>query len=382
MQQFMPVFARARSARRPGYVSVQKCFRTSDIDEVGDRSHLTFFEMLGNFSIGDYFKEESSPGPGSSSTTTLGLDQDRIWITIHPTDDEANAIWLEAGIPQERIKRFGDEDNWWGPPGQDGPCGPDTELYYDRARVRRAASPSDPAGLRLRPPGVLEPGVHAVLPGRDTASGRRCRSRTSTPAWAWSGPRSSARVSNRSTTPTCSCRSSRAAEAIAGVSVRQRRARRTTRCGSWPTTRAAMTFLAAGRRRARQRAAATTSCGASCGARSATAASSASSAVPGRARRRGHRAHGATTTPIRARDAARITQVLTAKRSSSAARCRPAQRMERLIAEAGAVEDNLGDGTSSTCIRRLAFRVELTEEMLSRGGPDVRPRRVRRGDGG
>jgi len=129
MQQFVPYFLGKERPPYVRYVSVQKCFRTSDIDEVGDRSHLTFFEMLGNFSVGDYFKKEVIPWALEFATSTMGLDQDRIWITIHLTDDEANAIWLQAGIPQERIKRFGDEDNWWGPPGASGPCGPNSELY-------------------------------------------------------------------------------------------------------------------------------------------------------------------------------------------------------------------------------------------------------------
>ena len=136
MQQFVPFFLGKERSPYPRYVSVQKCFRTSDIDEVGDRSHLTFFEMLGNFSVGDYFKAEVIPWALDFATTAMGLDQDRLWITIHTTDDEANAIWLEAGIPQERIKRFGDEDNWWGPPGKSGPCGPNSELYYAQTGVR------------------------------------------------------------------------------------------------------------------------------------------------------------------------------------------------------------------------------------------------------
>jgi len=130
----------------PRYVSVQKCFRTSDIDEVGDRSHLTFFEMLGNFSVGDYFKKEVIPWALEFSTTFLGLEQERLWITIHETDDEAEAIWLEAGIPKERIQRFGDTDNWWGPPGRSGPCGPNTELYYEQGAGFGCGYPNDPPG--------------------------------------------------------------------------------------------------------------------------------------------------------------------------------------------------------------------------------------------
>ena len=145
MQQFVPYFLGKERAPHPRYVSVQKCFRTSDVDEVGDRSHLTFFEMLGNFSVGDYFKKEVIPWALEFATTAMGLEQDRIWITIHTTDDEANAIWLEAGIPQERIKRFGDEDNWWGPPGKSGPCGPNSELYYAQPGFA-CGFPGDPQG--------------------------------------------------------------------------------------------------------------------------------------------------------------------------------------------------------------------------------------------
>jgi alanyl-tRNA synthetase len=145
MQQFAPYFLGLERAPHVRYVSVQKCFRTSDIDEVGDRSHLTFFEMLGNFSIGDYFKQEVIPWALEFSTTQLGLAQDRLWITIHTTDDEANALWLAAGIPQDRIKRFGDRDNWWGPPGRTGPCGPNTELYYEQGPGFGCGFPDDPA---------------------------------------------------------------------------------------------------------------------------------------------------------------------------------------------------------------------------------------------
>ncbi len=145
MQQFVPYFLGKERSPYPRYVSVQKCFRTSDIDEVGDRSHLTFFEMLGNFSVGDYFKKEVIPWALEFATSTMGLQQERIWITIHETDDEANAIWLETGVPQERIKRFGDKDNWWGPPGKSGPCGPNSELYYAQPGFA-CGFPGDPEG--------------------------------------------------------------------------------------------------------------------------------------------------------------------------------------------------------------------------------------------
>ena len=144
MQQFVPYFLGRERPPYTRYVSVQKCFRTSDIEEVGDRSHLTFFEMLGNFSLGDYFKAEVIPWALEFSTRHMGLEQERLWITIHDSDDEANELWLKAGIPQERIKRFGDEHNWWGPPGKTGPCGPNSELYYEQGRGFGCGFPEDP----------------------------------------------------------------------------------------------------------------------------------------------------------------------------------------------------------------------------------------------
>jgi alanyl-tRNA synthetase len=144
MQQFVPFFLGKERSPYARYVSVQKCFRTSDIDEVGDRSHLTFFEMLGNFSVGDYFKNQVIPWSLEFSTQYLGLEQDRVWITIHETDEEAEQIWLEAGIPQHRIKRFGDAENWWGPPGSSGPCGPNSELYYAQGSGFGCGFPGDP----------------------------------------------------------------------------------------------------------------------------------------------------------------------------------------------------------------------------------------------
>jgi alanyl-tRNA synthetase len=146
MQQFAPYFLGRQTSPFPRYVSVQKCFRTSDIDEVGDRSHLTFFEMLGNFSVGDYFKNEVIPWALEYVTQHMGLNRDRLWITIHETDDQANDIWLQTGIPQERIKRFGDEHNWWGPPGKSGPCGPNSELYYEQGPGFGCGFPEDPPG--------------------------------------------------------------------------------------------------------------------------------------------------------------------------------------------------------------------------------------------
>jgi alanyl-tRNA synthetase len=112
--------------------SAQKCFRTTDIDSVGDHKHLTFFEMLGNFSVGDYFKEGAIEHAWEFVTKRLGLDPARLWATVYLEDDEAYDLWRRiSGLPAERIYRYGKKDNWWGPPGLEGPCGPCSELHYD-----------------------------------------------------------------------------------------------------------------------------------------------------------------------------------------------------------------------------------------------------------
>jgi alanyl-tRNA synthetase len=116
---------------------VQKCARAggkhNDLEDVGRTSrHLVFFEMLGNWSFGDYFKAQAIPWAWEYSTEHLGFDADRIWITVHESDDEAEAIWHEAvGVPLERIQRLGDKDNFW-QMGETGPCGPCSELHFDR----------------------------------------------------------------------------------------------------------------------------------------------------------------------------------------------------------------------------------------------------------
>ncbi len=120
-------------------VDYQKCMRTGDIDEVGDSSHLTFFEMLGNWSLGDYFKEKSLSMSYEFLTKKewLGIDPARISVTVFagedeiPRDDEAADIWRGLGIPEERIYFLPRKHNWWGPAGETGPCGPDSEIFYD-----------------------------------------------------------------------------------------------------------------------------------------------------------------------------------------------------------------------------------------------------------
>ncbi len=132
MVPFKPFFMGEQTPPRRRLTSCQKSFRTTDIDEVGDHKHLTFFEMLGNFSIGDYFKQDAVAFAWDLCTGLFGLEPERMYVTVHLDDDEAYDIWHdEIGIPPERIYRYGNSDNWWGPAGLEGPTGPCSELHYD-----------------------------------------------------------------------------------------------------------------------------------------------------------------------------------------------------------------------------------------------------------
>ena len=138
MLQFLPIFLGiVKSPYEPARAtSCQKCARAggkdSDIENVGRTPrHHTFFEMLGNFSFGDYYKKEIIPWAWELVTEVLKLDKDRLWVTIFETDDEAYEIWRSIGVPAERIKRKGKKDNFWGPPGASGSCGPCSEIHYD-----------------------------------------------------------------------------------------------------------------------------------------------------------------------------------------------------------------------------------------------------------
>ncbi|MFC1897884.1 alanine--tRNA ligase, partial [Chloroflexota bacterium] len=131
MVQIKPYFLGEAIPPSPRLVSYQKCFRTTDIESVGDSSHLTFFEMLGNFSVGDYFKQETISWAWEFVTQRLKLPSQRLWITIFLDDEESFNYWREVGVPEERILRFSEEDNFWGPAGDSGPCGPCSEIHYD-----------------------------------------------------------------------------------------------------------------------------------------------------------------------------------------------------------------------------------------------------------
>jgi alanyl-tRNA synthetase len=131
MVPFKSYFIGDSEPPQPLLTSSQKCFRASDIDEVGDTTHLTFFEMLGNFSIGDYFKQGAIEYAWEFVTQVLELPLESLWATVYLEDDEAHDLWVKTGVPTERIRRFGNKDNYWGPPGEEGPCGPCSEIHYD-----------------------------------------------------------------------------------------------------------------------------------------------------------------------------------------------------------------------------------------------------------
>ncbi|MEO3824742.1 alanine--tRNA ligase [Actinomadura sp. B10D3] len=132
MNQFKPYFLGETTPDHPRAVSVQKCARTSDIENVGRTTrHATFFEMLGNFSFGDYFKAEAISWAWELFTRHYNLDPERLWVTVYLDDDEAARLWQSVGVPSSRIQRLGMEDNYWSM-GMPGPCGPSSELHYDR----------------------------------------------------------------------------------------------------------------------------------------------------------------------------------------------------------------------------------------------------------
>ena len=129
-------------------VSVQKCLRTDDIDEVGDSVHNTFFEMLGNWSLNDYWKEEAISWSFNFLINHLKLDSKRIYISVFagdndaPFDQESFNIWRKLGVPEDHIFKYAKDQNWWGPIGESGPCGPDTEMFYDMDPAKGKADPA------------------------------------------------------------------------------------------------------------------------------------------------------------------------------------------------------------------------------------------------
>ena len=141
MQPLVPYLLGQKHPSGTRLVDFQKCVRTNDIDEVGDNRHLTYFEMLGNWSLGDYFKEESIAMSYEFLTKELNIPAEKISVTCFKGDDDcardtvAYEAWKKAGIPDERIYFFGKDDNWW-IAGEEGPCGPDTEMFYDTGKPK------------------------------------------------------------------------------------------------------------------------------------------------------------------------------------------------------------------------------------------------------
>jgi alanyl-tRNA synthetase len=136
MQQFKPQFMGEQPPPAPRATTVQRCFRTTDIEEVGDLSHCTAFEMLGNFSFGDYFKQGAISFAWDLLTRVYQIPAERLHATIYLDDDDAYGFWREVGLPDNHIHRRGEDLNYWfsfpnGAPGASGPCGPDSEIYYD-----------------------------------------------------------------------------------------------------------------------------------------------------------------------------------------------------------------------------------------------------------
>ncbi len=174
MQSLIPNFLGEIHPKGRRLANVQKCLRTDDIEEVGDISHLTFFEMLGFWSLGDYWKQDSLRWTWEWFTGVLGLEQERISVTIFagdsdaPRDTEAEQVWLSLGIPQERIYALSKEDNWWELVGQAGPCGPDSELFYDTGRS--AHGPDCRPGCHCGK--YIEIGNNVFLQYNKTAEGR------------------------------------------------------------------------------------------------------------------------------------------------------------------------------------------------------------------
>ena len=148
MVQFKPYFLGEAAAPRSRMTSAQKCFRTTDINVVGDHKHLTFFEMLGNFSVGDYFKQGAIEYAWEFVTQRMQLPVEKLFITVYTDDDEAEGLWrVASGTPPERMYRYGKSDNWWGPPGAEGPCGPCSEIHWDFGEASGCAPIATPAEI-------------------------------------------------------------------------------------------------------------------------------------------------------------------------------------------------------------------------------------------
>ena len=201
MVQFKDVFTGQDTRAYTRAVSSQRCVRAggkhNDLENVGYTArHHTFFEMLGNFSFGDYFKQDAIKYAWEYLTDVLKLPTEKLWVTVYAEDDEAYDIWHnDIGVPKERIVRIGDNkgaryasDNFWAM-GDTGPCGPCTEIFYDHGpEVRTAARPARPKRTATA---TSKSGTTCSCSSTATnpAPCIRCPSRRSTPAWGWSASR-------------------------------------------------------------------------------------------------------------------------------------------------------------------------------------------------
>ena len=131
MVQFKPYFTGEAEPSNRRATTSQKCFRTPDIEEVGDATHNTLFEMLGNFSFGDYFKSGAVDFAIELMTEGYGIPLEKFSAAVHHTDEDTRDLWVAKGIPADKVYSYGDDENWWGPAGDEGPCGPCSELHYD-----------------------------------------------------------------------------------------------------------------------------------------------------------------------------------------------------------------------------------------------------------
>lgn len=202
MVQIKPYFLGKETPPSPRLASCQKCFRTTDIESVGDASHCTFFEMLGNFSVGDYFKREAIHWAWEFVTQRLQLAPERLWITIFLDDDESFVYWLEVGVPRERILRFGEEDNFWDQPAIRGPADRVVKSTMTLGKSSAAASllavpivlaAAFPKSGTWFSPSIIKTGKEIAL---------RCPSLISIPAWVWRGLLPPSRAKPPSTKPT------------------------------------------------------------------------------------------------------------------------------------------------------------------------------------
>ena len=216
MVQFKDVFLGHDKRPYTRATSSQRCVRAggkhNDLENVGYTArHHTFFEMLGNFSFGDYFKRDAIQYAWELLTEVYKLPADKLWVTVYAEDDEAYDIWAnEIGVPAERIVRIGDNkgaryasDNFW-QMADTGPCGPCTEIFYDHG-PDVCGRPARIAGCRRRPlHRDLEPGVHAVQPRRAGRAASAAQALAWTPAWGWSASRRCCSTCIPTTRSTCS----------------------------------------------------------------------------------------------------------------------------------------------------------------------------------